>query len=241
MGLLQLGNLSFNRSFAPPPPAGPTLVLWNKMESASGGLIPSEVGPDIHQGNGSFYAAKFGNGVKDDGASYPYITGAELDSILTTPLKGCIEFWLKATAAFGSNYAYISGIGSGSNSEYLLIAGDIDGNPGHALYANVLKSSSWPYDMLVYGLPAVSAGDFIHMAITWDFVDGIDGSSDTARLYIDGGQVDSSTSANSVSSFTGITFGLGRNWTTAAKAPAMMDNLKIWDGPKIDFSDRNSE
>ena len=87
-------------------------------------------------------------------------------------------------------------------------------------------------------------GRLYHIALVWD-IHGIDGSSDTARLYIDGNLIAASTVQYNPIAGHGLGY-IGRiqNQTPGwddCYGKLTFDNVKIWGYAKTDFSDRFNE
>jgi len=79
-----------------------------------------------------------------------------------------------------------------------------------------------------------------HAAISWDIA-GIDGTSDTVRVYRDGAVVGSTTTLWNSSELERYDIILGYGPDGGGYDKFIVDNIEIWDYAKTDFSDRFRE
>jgi hypothetical protein len=229
------------------PAVGEGLLLWNKLGSASE-ITNSAYGPDLQ-----FYSGGSGVDVPANRAYVPGVFGGaltiaaggysvvdrvhnvvlpNLDQLLD-PNRGTIEVWYHQVLdpvdydysyyrIFGGAFGLGSGIGFVSYHDnglrFALAAGG--------------TSSAVEYDITPL------TGSWIHIAGVWD-VNGIGGTSDKLRLYVNGQGVASTTSAGWGSTF-GSQVDIGGG-TGHMDQQFYMDNLKVFDYAKTDFSDRFQE
>lgn len=229
-------------------------VFWNKLDSSSGSTVPSEIGPDLADAGSetAFVPGYFGNAVTLAGS---YASGQRihnltlngLDSLLT-PNHGAVELWYYQTAApvafvynayrlFDGAFGFDPGIGitiyedgDASNG-----GGRILFNLGNGAELVYAKDASGNFGYDISGL----SNQWLHIAATWDS-EGINGSADTMRVYLNNDVVATSQAALAVSAFgTSADIAGGNDGSIAGKF--LVDNLKLWDFAKTDFSDRFNE
>ncbi len=231
------------------------LVLWNKLGSDDE-VLNSAYGPGLQFytdggsgpdgiANRMYVPGKFGTGVTIDTGDY-YSTQRIHNMVLKSlpsyidAEKGTIEVWYKQKEfpveyshnphrLFDGGYGLDSGMGfeviaghDCPNLSCLRLSLGFGGTGRKIDYANNLPNNQW-----------------IHVAAVWDR-SGINETSETMRLYIDGNKVASGTYndwGTSVGSWADICGGNDKN--IADKFA--MDNLKIWNYAKTDFSDRFEE
>ncbi len=252
----------------------PHVLLWNKLGSASE-VANSEVGPgfqlasykiaDWQQaqiipgkfGNGLFINHDIGEGWTNDGGNF---FAANINQAGLTPAKGTIEFWF--TFKYDSsthNHAYFFNTANslanhfpdGNYSNFGLTAGwngwDY-GSYGKRFFACVgsVCTMTADYSAAPIGPLAFSDGTVFHFALTWD-ANGIDGTADTIRLYINGNKEASSVSSWSAAAQFDPYLYLGTSpnrdpWDHNYNAvKGVTDNFIIWDYAKTDFPDRFQE
>ncbi len=231
------------------------LLFWNKLGSTEE-LLNTEVGPElIIEGNIGFIEGVHDNGFYSTG--YWFLgnriiipeNGLQLD-----PEQGTAEAWVMypedpitapySHAMFGLlDGPYQSGPGR-DNTLGQQVTGFVgDGVTGalHTYYVNLNFGNN-----VQVQVPNVDQffqpGVFRHLAIVWDR-QGIDGTSDKIRLYIDGDVVGSGVDDN-----WGNEPDVGKRHTIGKGAgfddgrPAfVIDNIKVWSVARTDFSDRDDE
>ena len=255
--------------------AGAAVVLWNKLDSESE-ILNSEIGPGVQLtsykftdwdeaeiepaqfGNGLFVNDDTGEGWTNDGGNFFAI---DLDQTALTPARGTIEFWFK--------FQYNS---STRNHAYFFLSADAFTNhfPSGYPHADIVFGASWNgWDYGSYGkrfcfgitganlcTPDYSAGpggalEFVtgtimHFAFVWD-VNGIDGTADTVRIYVDGQEWANDQSSLSATGNLDQFLYIGsipniNNWDHYYNAvKGTTDNFIIRDVAKTDFSDRFTE
>jgi hypothetical protein len=226
-------------------------LLWNKLGSAAE-VTNSAYGPNLSYytnpgdfvavaGNPQYVPGVFGNAVTIGPG--PYYTPARVHTLLwnnldqyLNPDRGTIETWFKQDAdpvgfsygvyrLFDGSYGLDSGIGLTSEvtPNPTLNFGIGFGGTGIALGANISPLN----------------GTWLHVAGVWDR-DGIDGTLDKARLYINGNIANSTTLADWGSTVGQRADIAGGNDEQIAGKFAM-DNLKVYDTAVTDFSGRFTE
>ena len=211
----------------------PGLILWNKLGSDAE-VQNSEVGPDgIINGNVIFDEVQFNNGVMNE--TYSNIS---FDNCFFNGEKGCVEFWFKTSFDFINgvipggrtpSWFYQNGYEYNGNGAFKMIT-YIEGDLGTKIRIIVGTGENYTAVLSLNNV-SWSANEPHHFALTYDNNASFDGNK-TLALYIDGQQVDSSSI----------------NWDTYDKGTApfilgnalntLIDNLKIWNYPKTNFSDR---
>ena len=224
-------------------------LLWNQLGSADE-VTHSALGPNLgffgggaypeKIGNPGYAPGQFGNGLTLAPGDYfsqdrvRNVVWSGVDQSLNSD-RGTIEIWFKQNAnpvpfshgvyrIFDGAYGMGAGVGlwSDAANNALNLAVSFGG-------ANVGVQTN------------VSAlnGQWVHLAGVWDR-DGIGGSADRLRLYVNGGVAASSTTAgwgNIVGQFADI--GGGNDDLIAGKFA--VDNLQVFDTALTDFSHRFNE
>lgn len=232
------------------PPQG--LKLWNKLGSALE-VENSSWGPDgeIVGSNIDYNNVQFDKGAHRTGANSDMIIYEDINIKLD---KGCIEFWMKmdeapATATTCVNvlsprsllfpyldFRYTRDEGGNSGADRWTLNFSYDATHNLAM-TNVFSADFGWYN----------AGDIMHVGLVWD-MDEAD-INDRMRLYIDnvrvssvivmptGAPIDFSILKNSQMDDLAL-LTLHGNTNPDRKAGCTLDNIKIYDYPKTDFSDR---
>lgn len=222
---------------APAVMAEGELVYWNRLGSPEE-IRNSEVGPDGSiVGEPIFLDVMFGGGARTTVASGPLGSRIDLfpDGLLQNADQGTIEFWFCPN--FGSSDGNIRHtLNSSADPDGLGIATYWRG--WEHLHRSELKfqgETVIQVDVPGSQIP-FSAGDVIHHAVVWD-LNGIDGSSDTIQVFWNGEKVGSAQQ----------TWAPGR-WLcrhlvglTGYDHGSWIDNFKVWNYAKTDFSDRFQE
>lgn len=225
------------------------LLFWNRLGDASQ-VTDSAIGPDaIYKGGGRFGAGVFGGA---------FFAGAQEDARIQVPKQGAIngsagtiEFWGRLDgfpATIGSDYRpffildetedrddFSAAIGFGENNG--IGGGGLVGRvSGHGTASG--EFGYWEYDDI---LPD-GGENWHHYALVWDAdgVDAIAGDRQVA-LFVDGklasAQWDTYLPLDLHTTPVDDTL-LSLLYNSGADGVAAMDNLKIWDHAKTDFSDR---
>lgn len=222
------GNLVINVDV----PYADGLLLWNKLGSAAE-VENSQYGPDgIVTGSVDYDTVQFDNGVKGD-ASGKYV---KFPSTVYGKEQGCIECWVKMGNASGDVPVPCEVIWESYNTPstkfiYLAIA-------QNKIYA-VCTDGFTGLATADYSTASWNAGDIMHIAVVYDRSKSFDGSKSLA-LYING--VERASSTSDFDQFTNEEFYLCISPSSDAyNFIGYIDNLKIYDYPKIDFSDRFTE
>jgi hypothetical protein len=238
---------------------GPNLVLFNCTDFACGLDIPGTLG---------YPPGVFGGAASITGG--PYFSGARIHTaILRNPIlnpeQGAIEVWYRQESdpvpflhnphrIFGGPYSLTGLDEVNLYSQDALDSGDprlhfslfFGEEPPPFTPAHVVPARSLVDGVDGYPISALN-GQWIHVAGVWDR-NGIAGSADTIRLYVDGEVV-----AASQESDWGTTTcdhrlpGVDRCFLDVAGCndtcadTFAVDNLKVWDHAKTDYSDRFQE
>jgi len=219
---LPLGIVSSQKITAPSFPDG--LVIWNKFEN-----LTSEVGSNFTGTPNSYQSAKFNNGVFINNSANKISASSVFDTSLAQAF--CVEFWYKP------NFS------SSASTRYPIIS---QPDSGLQLFLFWFEGGNWragyrvgETGQQVIASDSFNTNDLIHFGLVGDN-SGIDGSGDKFRLYIDGVDVGSYTNGWTTSSLqTSLT--IGSYWDDSFAGNGLIDNLKVWDYAKTDFSDRNIE
>lgn len=227
------------------------LIFWNKLGSDTE-IQNSEVGANgvIDGTSVTYESAKYANGINPDNtgnyARFPF-EGA----FPNWQKKGCVEVWIKAKVDFPppvvEGGGYLFDIANSTSMPFNLVRG-IAGNDGKVYFYHYIDvdSGSGPAVGIISENFSWQNGDLVHMAFSWNR-DGINGTSDTMRIYQDGVLKASSTmqffaevgGADVKDLYIGVCG--TRTQHDQSGNYYVIDNIKIWDYAKIDFSDRCSE
>lgn len=213
--------------------------------------------------NGLFVNHDINHGWSNDGANFFAIDTTQM---ALTPERGTIEFWFKfryGAETFNHAYFLLSGnqfVAHRTDCTYFtdtLISitwyGWNYGSWGKRFSFGLGKDPDWSREVHTPdfsagpgGYLAFNDGDLMHFAAVWD-VNGIAGSSDTMRLYINGNVEASGTETWPVTSPFDRYLWVGsapncNSWDHFYNAvKGVTDNLMIWNYAKTDFSDRFEE
>ncbi len=229
---------------------GNGVILWNKLESASGETVTSERGSDGKTvGSPTFAAAKFNNGIVVSNGNY--ITFDDDDLTID---QGAIDFWWKAPRGRDDG-----GWVSGNNYFWAIIAGNLK------LYGGYNTTSKKFFLLLDYyqtyyayiDAPAFATNDLLHLGFTWAADGRILGPMLKGNLQVAQGAVwvteDSASFDASSFGYLSHQYGwaskaidydrlyIGANEGGTASPGGVIDNLKVYDEIKVDFSDQDTE
>lgn len=247
LGIVSMGPMAFGADDAGEEKISDGLVLWNGLGSNEE-VLNSFVGPNLEfytggywphvQGDREYVPGYHGNGVTLKG-SYGYwerIHNIVLNNLgnYLYPEKGSIELWYYYTdepiayshnphRLFGGAYGLGSGIGFHAYDPE-------DGNPAR-LY--IVLHFGGPSCFASYGMTNIPKNEWVHLAASWDR-NGIDGTTDSIRLYVNNEVVATATENNwgtNVGQRVDICGGNGHNMIGKYK----MDELKIWNYAKTNF------
>ena len=219
-------------------------------------------------GNGLFINHDIWEGWKNDGGNF---FAANVNDTGLTPIQGCIEFWFKFRYGsnvynhtfFFANRNKLAGHFPDPNvSTYVIMQAGWggwyrypDGRLGKFFFFG-MGNSTYP-SYVPAETPRGSAGPggnlefhdgtMFHFAFVWD-LNGIDGTSDTLRIYVDGNLEGSATGQWIPTGgldpylYLGAAPNYGPWWDHYYNAvKGVTDNIKIWNYAKTDFSDRFAE
>jgi len=228
-----------------PPPQ--SLVFWNKLGSEKE-VLTSVVGPGLtfYEGGGwpevsgtrNFVPGKHGGAATLIGAyqNMSRVHNLVLKNLekLLNPERGCIEAWYyqegpPVAYAYGVYRIFDGPYGIGSGVSLHLMPEGLSFGVG---FGGQGRGASLP-------AAEIPNREWIHLAGAWDR-QGLDGSPETLRLYVNGKKVaaakekDWGTNAAGQADIAG-----GNDGRCAGKF--FVDNLKIWNCAKTDFSDRDRE
>lgn len=215
------------------------VVLWNKLGNNTE-VINSEVGPSgsILGNNFAYEPGKFGNGyvrkARWNWVEFP----AQIMSSLAQ--KGTISMWIvpKVTQPQPYNYGVFGLIGhpySWQPESFYLLWGD--GVTGQGFFGGIDPTGiRTPYEPKQF---VAQIGVPFHAAMAWN-VNGIDGGSDTLRVYRDG-QIISAVSRQwdpAAIPAVGLVIGAQAESDGNSYDKYIVDNIVAYDYAKTDFSDR---
>jgi concanavalin A-like lectin/glucanase superfamily protein len=223
----------------------PGLVLWNKLGSTDE-VTNSMVGPNLtFSGDVSdqiiFESVQHDNGFRTESRWQ----GVEVPPEMLNPVQGCYEMWFKSQVTRPVAYQYgrlqwLDQSADGAGGTMQLVWDD--GTP----YGGVVNQLDVKIGDTIFFTPSqltftAEIGRHYHIALVWD-VNGIDGTNDTVRVYMDGTLLGASTESYDPIAGNGIgNIGRIQNKTPGWEdcfGKLTFDNLKIWNYAKTDFSDR---
>ncbi|MBN8218900.1 MAG: hypothetical protein J0L75_19835 [Spirochaetes bacterium] len=177
-------------------------------------------------GSISYTNAKFGSGAQITGnTSYLSFPRSVISTAACT-----VEFYFSPNfSSVGiSNYKTLLDCDTGVTSNRLIL-GWYSGGFYFSLFNNVS----------VHATPTFSNGQAMHFALVWD-KDGIAGSSDTVRCYVDG-NLHCATNYGIWQAPTFNNVYVGHHVAGNGNADGTIDNLKVSHYAKTNFSDRFTE
>jgi hypothetical protein len=220
-------------------------ILFNRVGSTVE-TTHSVIGENgIEAASVSYTPGRFGNGIICNGST-KYVSFPNSGNIYLGT-KGAIEFWFApqgysitdgsastATPAFKFLFST-----SGNTSANLFDFGFIN-NSGTVIRsrANGTYNGFGAGTLNPTGF-TLADGVFGHVAIVWNET-GIDNGSDTVRFYFNNVLLLSTTNSLTLPSSNTLWFG-SYELASVYFANAIIDNLKIYDYAKTDFSDRFNE
>ena len=219
----------------------PQPILWNKLGSIAE-VETSETGPaGVIAGTVNFdHDVKFGKGLTPNTGDAG--SGVDFPTTIVDPEKGCVEMWVQF---YADPVAFSYGVYGFINVAHWRPGGD--GDPHNVMMFGWHNSnSSLTFNGTSRGVlyenfdPALNTP--VHIACVWDR-QGIDSSGDYMRIYVDGTMVTSGNTENDWGTDnTAGEFRIAAPWDSDfATDRYSVDNIKVWDYAKTDFSDRNTE
>lgn len=245
------------------PAAPPGLVLWNKLGSQTE-VLNSEFGADFaisSQPEVQFFPGEYGGSFGTEGGiwgygGYLYMSPDEFFAPDKT--RGTVEAWLQkripsvigyVTAHVGifgiQQYNCVPWVNPCDRDDYVPISArwdGVDGMLGGGLVFTLVDAGGVWHDARDTGwneISIVPLYEWHHVAFVWDLT-GIAGTADIMRVYRDGVLVAANTDTiDDLMVDPGYVKLLGNHEYRRTNQPlAYMDNIKVWDYAKTDFSDR---
>jgi hypothetical protein len=233
-----------------------SVTFWNKLD---GGVtsVASEIGPDLFPwdpevdgGTGAndvagpprFEPGRFGNAVTLGPGGYysmARVHGLVLRNVssVVNAERGTVAVWYKEKErplAFQHNLYKLFDGGFGLDCPVQL-ANNAEDALGNLYFAVIFGGEQ----NVVHAPFAPVLGAWVHVAAVWDR-GGIDGTAETARLYVDGVEVGAITTRMWGSTFQGNRADIAGGGDFMEDM-FVLDNLVVYDYAKTDFSDRFSE
>jgi hypothetical protein len=217
-------------------------VWWNKMESAT-----STIGTNLTiSGTVAYATAKFSNGMGL--ATTSDSTNRALIDMIWTP-KGCFEFWYKPLYNYNANTGERVLFDFRSTLNFLMTYNTATSGIPTSFGLYMPNSGNTSNIQGYYSIASIApflANGLVHVAVVWDKDKGLSGGR-SFELYVNGTRAPKTAGTGSdtadiyptQATFTGRKL-LGHSSSTAC-INGYIDNLKIYDYAKTDFSDRNTE
>lgn len=233
--------IEFSGTYALVPVAEP--VLWNRLGSIQE-VIMSEIGPGgIPRGSFNFeHEVQFGKGFTPNTGRAG--SGVDFPTTVADPERGAIEFWAKFYDLPRAYRYGVYGFVNASHWSHNVLSfdwynGTMQGDTGKLQFVLVFNGQGRVLEYRPFG-PELD--EPVHLAVVWDR-GGIEGSGDYMRIYVDGEIVAANSQDHDWgASNTSGTFRVGAPWDNDFQTDRYtLDNLKVWDFAKTDFSDRFDE
>ncbi len=231
------GNLEIDVEV--PLPDG--LILWNKLGSQTE-VENSVTGPNgIISGTILFQPCMFDNGAYNNTAD-SYIT---FDGSFFTPNCFTFECWFKTdfdvvngVAQDGKNHTLFGWYYDRTHNMTFYFKHETD----EGLCFNLHNGYKYYHYFATSSDITFNAGTIHHIALVYDR-NGISGGNDIVRMYLDGNLEYNSTTLYPEETNTGGIFyiGVARDVSIAYPFSGTIDNIKIYNYAKTDFSDRYTE
>ena len=233
--------------------SGSNVLLWNRLGSDVE-VTNSEIGPDgTIVGDISYFPGKFGNGFKPDirtgdrniPDNYVRFDGLNLGQ------EGTIEFWFQPDWIGGwSHIRCILNYGKTGRAPIAFEYNDWQDKLNIGLWNEDVNDSNYVGRYIVpSSTPEWSTTEPFHIAIVWDGT-AVD-NADKIKLYLNGNERGTLVGAGSPTfadwsndNYLHLACRINEgdwarhNWEGS---DGVIDNLKIWDFAKADFSDRFEE
>ena len=208
------------------------IKLWSKLESDNDVTSPQIGSAGTVVGSPTYEAVKFGNGilVNADGE------GCYFPNSMIPHSKGALEFWLKL------DWEMVNGA-SPADTQIFFDVGEEAGNR-LTLYADAssLNLRVVPGGYIANDTTTDKAANAVfHIGVTWDNTGSDIGSSKTLRITVDDVETASVTDTWTAGSFTNNLYLGVYAADQTLHLDGRIDNIKIYDHCKLDFSDRNVE
>ncbi len=213
-------------------------VLWNKLGSDEE-VQNSEIGPGgtvvgtVNYNND----VKFGKGLTPNTGSAG--SGVDFPTTVVDPEKGCFEMWTKFYAApVAYNYG-VYGFVNVAHWSHNVIAAYWHNSSSRLAFDLTFNGTTYGAGLESFDPPLDTP---VHLAFVWDR-NGIDGSGDYIRIYVDGVMIASNSADNSWGTDNSSgNFRVAAPWDSNFGTDRYsVDNIKIWNYAKISFEDRNRE
>ena len=235
---------------------GGHVTFWNRLEGGTA-FVASEIGPDLYPwdprddgptgtndvgGPPRFVPGRFGNAVTmgpGDYYSMARVHGLVLRGVssVAKPERGTIAVWYKERqrpVPFQHNLYKLFDGGFGLESP-LQLANNAENALGNLSFAVIFGGEH----NVVHVPFAPPLDEWVHVAAVWDR-GGIEGTEETARVYVDGVAVGAITTATWGSTFQENRADIAGGGDFMENMFAL-DDLILYDYAKTDFSDRFQE
>lgn len=214
-------------------------VLWNTLGSAAE-VEDSEIGPGgTIVGAVNFnHDVEFGKGITPNTGSAG--SGVDFPATVVDPERGTIELWMQAYDYPRPHSHGVYGFVNVSHWRPIPPLQFDWHNSGSQLQFR-LEFHGVPVGVRFAGFhPALNVP--VHLAAVWDR-DGIDGTGDYMRIYVNGEVVAANADSNDWGTeFVPSVFRVATTWDRNFGTDRFsVDDLKVWDFAKTDFSDRFME
>jgi len=210
-------------------------ILWNGVNSNQAVQQGYIGGGFSKQGDWPYEPCKFADGGKFNTGSYM----EKLSYMGINKQEGCIEFWNKFLYDSNVSVGLFQWSAQSSGAFQIFLTWQIGCGGGNGFYLYV--GGTWSTRTVVYRNSNHIAGDIWHIACCWNLA----WASKRARIYING--IDTSALYEGINEdwtpaaySSGTDFCLGRCDMTGNTyyARSIIENIKIYDYAKTDFSER---
>jgi len=206
------------------------LKLWSKLEDPGDVTSPQIGTGGAEVGTPSYLPARFGNGIygqASKGCTFPTAANSISGS------KGTLEFWIRPQFnSPGAAPTYRDIIYCVSTAQ-IRVWWQIDG--GGRFKASFSNGSRY---VEATGI-SFSAGDLLHIGVTWDETGTDIGGGKTIAIYVDNVEEDSiilTWTAGAIATDMRVGYRDGSYYSDM-----IVDNIKYYDVVKTDFSDKDNE
>lgn len=217
----------------------PTKTYWTKLESDTDIMSP-QVGPSgiiVGAAPTTYETCQFGLGIRCDVANKGWRVNA---SSILNKYRGCIEFWYKPLYTMPSAVTYLVLGCADINNDFCNIY--LQTVPPSYIRFGMRRSSIGDGWVSVECSPVWGGWEPLHFALVWDAAGfNVGGATYFQAFYLNGIFRAGSTDSNFNTNWMKNSINFGYSLDLLHHANGVIDNLKIYNYAKTNFSDRNTE